>query len=181
MKQVRQEVIKMYFEIKKEKLDKTNSTQNEEDEEKNRDYEKIDVLKLIEDDKKLFDSEEEEEEEEKEKDKEKEKKKDDKPMEEKKKRKKLERSMFVKKLTEIQDSWLKTKSQSVKKVKADEEETKQLNQMSNPQTNKGKIMQDLTTNKGETSRKIVQQMVSNLVEDKEEQEKTEKTAFKSVF
>jgi len=151
MVQVRREVIKMYFEIKKEKLDKTNNTQIEEDEEKNRDYEKIDVLKLIEDDKKLFDSEEEEEEEEKDKDKEKEKekKKDDKPMEEKKKRKKLERSMFVKKLTEIQDSWLKTKSQSVKKVKADEEETKQLNQMSNPQTNKGKIMQDLATNNHE--------------------------------
>jgi len=37
------------------------------------------------------------------------------PMETKRKRIKLERSFFIIKMTEIQDSWRKSKSQSVKK------------------------------------------------------------------
>ena len=61
MNEVRTEVIKLYFEIKKQRLGLI-ASHEEEEEEKKRDYEKINVIEMIENDAYLYESDQEEEE-----------------------------------------------------------------------------------------------------------------------
>lgn len=61
MNEVRTEVIKLYFDIKKMRLGLIYSHE-EEEEEKKRDYEKINVIEMIENDAYLYESDQEEEE-----------------------------------------------------------------------------------------------------------------------
>jgi hypothetical protein len=111
MNSVRIEVIKLYEEIKKDKLGLEFSHEQEE-KEKNRNYEEENVIELLENDAHLFESDNEA---------------DETPDpnsqgegNERRKRVKLERSDFIIKMTTIHDNWRKMKGQDATKKKSKE-------------------------------------------------------------
>jgi hypothetical protein len=174
MNEVRTEVIKYYYEIKKA-IAGGIQTQEEAEEEKKTDYEKINVIEMLDEDLKNFEENSDDE--------------DptvagDEAGKEKKKVK-WERNMFIVKMTEIQDQWRKGKSKNVAQKEKNEEELQkeadaakakaeaEAEREKNASTVKGKMMQEFNTKVGGKTEAFIKEIVGNLAQEEEHEQQTD--------